>query len=62
MLGLYCKTMIISKEIKPLLKRSAFPQDIRPMLATLVEKPFDGDDWLYEVKWDGYRVFAKRKG
>ncbi len=31
---------------------------IRPMLATLVDKPFDGQEWLYEVKWDGYRAIA----
>ncbi|HUI84963.1 MAG TPA: non-homologous end-joining DNA ligase [Candidatus Binatia bacterium] len=34
------------------------PRIIRPMLATLVDKPFDDDDWLYEVKWDGYRAVA----
>jgi bifunctional non-homologous end joining protein LigD len=28
------------------------------MLATLVDKPFDGDDWLFEIKWDGYRAIA----
>jgi bifunctional non-homologous end joining protein LigD len=28
------------------------------MLATLVDKPFDDDDWLYEIKWDGYRAVA----
>ncbi len=28
------------------------------MLATLVDKPFDGQEWLYEVKWDGYRAIA----
>jgi bifunctional non-homologous end joining protein LigD len=28
------------------------------MLATLVDKPFDGHDWLYEVKWDGYRAIT----
>ncbi len=28
------------------------------MLATLVEKPFDDPQWLYEVKWDGYRAVA----
>ena len=28
------------------------------MLATLVDKPFDGQDWLYEVKWDGYRAIT----
>ena len=34
------------------------PHAIRPMLATLVDKPFDSDDWLYEVKWDGYRAVS----
>ena len=28
------------------------------MLATLIDKPFDGAGWLYEVKWDGYRAIA----
>jgi bifunctional non-homologous end joining protein LigD len=28
------------------------------MLATLVGGPFDGPDWLFEVKWDGFRVEA----
>jgi bifunctional non-homologous end joining protein LigD len=31
------------------------PQAIHPMLATLVDDAFDDDDWLYEIKWDGYR-------
>ena len=34
------------------------PHSIRPMLATLIDKPFDSEDWLYEVKWDGYRAVA----
>jgi bifunctional non-homologous end joining protein LigD len=28
------------------------------MLATLVDKPFDAENWLFEVKWDGYRAIA----
>ena len=28
------------------------------MLATLIDKPFDDDGWLYEIKWDGYRALA----
>jgi bifunctional non-homologous end joining protein LigD len=39
-------------------KKSAFPKSIAPMLATLVDEPFDSDDWLYEIKWDGYRALA----
>ncbi|MGN6569616.1 MAG: DNA ligase D [Flavipsychrobacter sp.] len=34
------------------------PKSIRPMLATLVDKPFDKPDWLFEIKWDGYRALA----
>jgi len=32
------------------------PSAITPMLATSVEKPFDSPDWLFEIKWDGYRA------
>ncbi|MGZ5263501.1 MAG: DNA polymerase ligase N-terminal domain-containing protein, partial [Kaistella sp.] len=39
-------------------KKSAMPEDLRPMLATLIDEPFDNPDWLYEVKWDGYRTLA----
>ena len=28
------------------------------MLATLVDKPVEGSEWLYEIKWDGYRAIA----
>jgi bifunctional non-homologous end joining protein LigD len=29
------------------------------MLATPVAKPFDHPDWIFEVKWDGYRAVAE---
>jgi bifunctional non-homologous end joining protein LigD len=32
--------------------------DLRPMLATLTDKPFDSPDWLFETKWDGFRALA----
>jgi bifunctional non-homologous end joining protein LigD len=38
--------------------KSKFPDNFSPMLATLVDKPFDADNWLFEVKWDGYRAIA----
>lgn len=34
------------------------PRAIRPMLATLVDRSFDDPQWLYEIKWDGYRAIA----
>ena len=32
------------------------------MLATLVDKPFDDADWIFEVKWDGYRAISILNG
>ena len=32
---------------------------IKPMLAFLVEEPFDHPDWIFEIKWDGYRALAE---
>jgi bifunctional non-homologous end joining protein LigD len=34
------------------------PTAIHPMLAESVNDPFDGPDWLFEIKWDGYRAVA----
>lgn len=34
------------------------PTNIKPMLASLVDEPFDAPGWQYEVKWDGYRALA----
>ena len=34
------------------------PTAIHPMLAESIDKPFDGKDWLFEIKWDGYRAVA----
>ena len=31
---------------------------IHPMLATPVNDPFDSPEWLFEIKWDGYRAVA----
>lgn len=35
------------------------PHKIKPMLATLVDKPFDGTDWIFEIKLDGFRAIAE---
>ena len=35
--------------------------DLRPMLATLADKPFDDPDWIFETKWDGFRLMAEIK-
>jgi bifunctional non-homologous end joining protein LigD len=32
------------------------------MLAEVAEAPFDGEGWLFELKYDGYRMIARREG
>jgi len=31
------------------------------MLATLIDEPFDDGNWIFEIKWDGYRAVAEIK-
>lgn len=32
----------------------------RPMLAKETKQPFDDKEWLFEIKWDGYRTIAEK--
>ena len=48
---------ILDENIK-LAIEAPMPQEIKPMLATLVNEPFTNDNWLFEIKWDGYRAVA----
>ena len=43
-------------------KRSPLPPKLTPQLATLVDSPPPGDDWTYEIKYDGYRILARVDG
>jgi bifunctional non-homologous end joining protein LigD len=38
--------------------QSPLPRSVAPMLATLTTRPPSGEDWLYEVKWDGVRALC----
>jgi bifunctional non-homologous end joining protein LigD len=39
-------------------EKSAKPPHIFPMLASTVDEPFDSKDWIFEIKWDGYRTIT----
>jgi len=44
-------------------RQSKLPKQLQPMLATLIDAPFDNRDWVFESKWDGFRMVAAiRKG
>jgi bifunctional non-homologous end joining protein LigD len=42
--------------------KTNLPKRIKPMLATLTDEVFDDEDWLYEIKWDGYRAVSSWNG
>ncbi len=39
-------------------RKAAMPEFISPQLATLVREPPGGQDWLHELKFDGYRMIC----
>jgi ATP-dependent DNA ligase len=49
---------------RPLTRRlgsdaATLPQWIRPQLTQVVNAAPDGDQWLHEIKFDGYRMHAR---
>jgi len=46
-------------EAAPRGRKAAMPATMTPMLATLVDKAPPGDDWVHEVKYDGYRFLVR---
>src|ERR1700710_2946151 len=43
-------------------RTSTLPKRLRPMLATLTDAPFDDSGWVFEDKYDGFRMVAKTEG
>jgi bifunctional non-homologous end joining protein LigD len=41
---------------------TTLPKPLQPMLATLTDAPFDDAGWVFEDKYDGFRMIAKIKG
>ena len=40
-------------------KLAPLPAGVTPMVATPADAPFDDPNWLYELKWDGYRALVR---
>ena len=53
---------LLLKKRDELVRERRKPADYAPMLATLAEDLPRGRDWLFEVKWDGYRAAATVAG
>jgi bifunctional non-homologous end joining protein LigD len=48
----------VKRAARARVKADPIPRDVKPMLTTLVDEPFDDDRWFFELKWDGYRAIA----
>jgi len=46
------------KVVSPRALREKKEHFIKPMLAREVDTPFDSNEWLFEIKWDGYRAIT----
>jgi bifunctional non-homologous end joining protein LigD len=42
--------------------KSKMPHHLTPMLAQTRNRPFNDPNWLFEIKWDGYRAVAEIAG
>lgn len=40
------------------LPKTNFPSPFRPMLSGEADEPFDDPEYIFEIKWDGYRALA----
>src|SRR5437764_11510701 len=49
-------------DLRTRLKPAPMPAFVPPMLCTLVDKPFDSPDWIFEPKFDGLRILARFDG
>ncbi|MDT0651127.1 DNA ligase D [Autumnicola edwardsiae] len=49
------------KQPEPKVKTLQPTEVIKPMMATTTKSIFNDPDWIYELKWDGYRMIANIK-
>ena len=43
-------------------RRPVRVDEVRPMLADTADAPFSSAEWVFELKYDGYRFLASRAG
>ncbi|MGE3876071.1 MAG: non-homologous end-joining DNA ligase [Parvibaculaceae bacterium] len=54
------RSRVVARASGPDLLDDPFPAPISACLAKTALQPPSGPDWLFEVKWDGYRLFIER--
>ena len=54
--------VLVAAPASVLAKQAVLPATLAPQLATLVDAVPAGDDWRYEIKFDGYRLLTRIDG
>src|SRR4051794_17515180 len=57
--GHTCPTQLILKDGEKISRTSSLPKRLQPMLATFTDEPFDDRGWVFEDKYDGFRMIAE---
>lgn len=52
----------VKRKRKQVAGKRQLTENIQPMLATLSDKIPEGEDWLFELKWDGFRALSYKSG
>src|SRR3954449_4393945 len=61
--GRPCISQRALKDWPEMSRTSTLPKRLQPMLATLTDAPFDDPNWVFEDKYDGFRMVAEvRRG
>jgi bifunctional non-homologous end joining protein LigD len=54
-----CRNLVVPSIVS---SPQVIPALLEPQLCTLVEQPPSGADWLHEIKYDGWRLLARKQG
>ena len=57
-----CGGHLAPRPAAPMSRESKLPKRLQPMLATLTDAPFDDPDWIFEDKYDGFRMVSEIRG
>jgi bifunctional non-homologous end joining protein LigD len=55
------KTSVFDPSTLPGARKAKLPAKVAPQLATLVSDPPRGEEWVHELKFDGYRMLCELK-
>jgi bifunctional non-homologous end joining protein LigD len=53
------RDLVAAAAAVPGARKGPLPATVKAQLATLVDEPPAGDEWLHEMKFDGYRILAR---